>query len=57
MCFTTILFLKIRSPLLSLCLLKGLLVGANVVIDCASVVWVLSLLLDDKREKVFPNKI
>lgn len=47
MCFTTILLLKIRSleildvlsPLfycLHLCL-KGLLVGVNVVIDCASV--------------------
>lgn len=36
MCFTTILFLKIRSPLLSPRLFKGRLVGDNVVIDCAS---------------------
>lgn len=57
MCFTTILFLKIR-PLLSPRLFKGLFVGANVIIDCASAaLGIVSFLLDDEREKVFPNKI
>lgn len=56
MYFTTILFLKIRSPLLSISI-KGLLVGANVGLIVQVWLWILSLLLGDKREKLFPNKI